>query len=115
MPPGRFQVLSIDHDTAIKSFVTENGLRFQKGRGFYEFTKTETIQGGKEVVLMDRKSGDMFSGHKAREMLGLPEGATARIRPQSLDKYAVFVQSTSVNRRLVGGTRFLYEVEDWAA
>src|SRR5262249_28631259 len=24
-----------------------------------------------------------------------------------------FVQSTSVNRRLIGGTKFLYEVEDW--
>jgi hypothetical protein len=115
VPPGRFQVLSIDHDAAIKDYVLENGLRFKKGRGFYEFTKTETIQGGKEVVLMDRKSGDMFSGRKARDMLGLPEGSTARIRPTSFEKYAVFVQSTSVNRRLVGGTRFLYEVEDWAA
>ncbi len=27
----------------------------------------------------------------------------------------IFVQSTSANRRLVDGTRFLYEVEDWAA
>jgi hypothetical protein len=115
VPPGRFQVLSIDHDSAIKEFVLENGLRFKKGRGFYEFTKTETIQGGKEVVLMDKASGDMYSGRKAREMLGLPEGETARIRPTSLEKFAVFVQSTSVNRRLVGGTRFLYEVEDWAA
>jgi hypothetical protein len=95
--------------------VTENGLRFKKGRGFYEFTKTETIQGGKEVVLMEKKTGDMFSGKKAREMLGLPDGETARVRPTSFDTYAVFVQSTSINRRLVGGTRFLYEVEDWAA
>ncbi len=78
--PSRFQVLGVDHDAAIKDFVVENGLRFKKGRGFYEFTKTETIQGGKEVVLMDRKSGDLFSGKKAREMLGLPEGATARAR-----------------------------------
>ncbi len=115
VPAGRFQVLDIDHDAAIRDFVQENGLRFAKGRGFYEFTKTETIQGGKEVVLVDKKSGDMWSGKKARDMLGLPEGATARIRPAIFDKYAVFVQSTSVNRRLVGGTRFLYEVDDWAA
>jgi len=114
VPPGRFQVLDVDADCAIREFVTENGLRFKKGRGFYEFTKTETIQGGKEVVLMDRKTGDMWSGARAREMLGLPEGTTARVRPASLDRYFVFVQSTSVNRRLIGGTRFLYEVEDWA-
>jgi hypothetical protein len=25
----------------------------------------------------------------------------------------VFVQSTSYNRKLIGGTKFLYEVEDW--
>ncbi len=114
VPAGRFQVLEVERDAAIRDFVTENGLRFKKGRGFYEFTKTETIQGNKEVVLMDRKTGDMWSGSRARGMLGLPEGGTARIRPGVLDKHAVFVQSTSVNRRLVGGTRFLYEVEDWA-
>ena len=115
VPPGRFQMLAVDADTPIKDLVVENGLRFKKGRGFYEFTKTETIQAGKEVVLMDKKTGDRFSGHKARELLGLPVGESTRIKPTSLEKYAVFVQSTSANRKLMGGTRFLYEVEDWAA
>lgn len=46
-------------------------------------------------------------------MLGLPMGATVRIKPSNLEKYIVFVQSTSANRKLVGGTRFLYEIEDW--
>ncbi|RKH46765.1 vWA domain-containing protein [Corallococcus sicarius] len=113
VPPGRFQVLEVDGDSAIKEFVTENGLGFKTGRGFYEFTKTETIQGRKEVVLMDRKTGDLYSGERAREMLGLPPGETVRIRPASLEKYVVFVQSTSANRKLRGGTKFLYEVEDW--
>jgi hypothetical protein len=113
VPPGRFQVLDVDDDATIRDFVEENGLGFKPGRGFYEFTKPETVQGYKEVILMERTTGDMFAGEKARELLGLPEGETARIRPTELEKYAVFVQSTSYNRRLVGGTRFLYEVEDW--
>jgi predicted DNA-binding WGR domain protein len=113
VPPGRFQVLDVDRETAIKAFVEDNGLTFKKGRGFYEFTKTETIQGGKEIILMDRSTGDFYAGEKAREMLGLPIGETARIRPTALEKYVVFVQSTSVNRVLQGGTKFLYEVEDW--
>jgi hypothetical protein len=113
VPPGRFQVLAVDKETPIKAFVQENGLTFKTGRGFYEFTKTETIQGYKEIVLMDRATGDLFAGEKARELLGLPVGETARIRPTDLVKYAVFVQSTSANRVLQGGTRFLYEVEDW--
>ena len=107
---GRFQVLDVGRDMPIKEFVTENGLLFKIGRGFYEFTKTETIQGHKEIVLMDRKTGDIFQGAAAREMLGL-DSHTARTRPAALAKYAVFVQSTSVNRKLVGGTRFLYEVD----
>lgn len=115
VPPGRFQVLDIDKDSPIKSFVLENGLRFKTGRGFYELMKTETVQGYKEVVLRDKKTGDMFSGKKARDMVGLPEGVSARIKPVALDKFMVFVQSTSVNRKLIGGTKFLYEVEDWAA
>ncbi|MBA3924362.1 MAG: VWA domain-containing protein [Nostocaceae cyanobacterium] len=111
--PGRFQVLDIDKDISIKAFVLENGLMFKTGRGFYEFTKTETIQGNKQIILMDRSTGDLFEGSAAREMLGLPMDATARLKPSNLEKYIVFVQSTSSTRKLVGGTRFLYEVEDW--
>ncbi|MDM9384235.1 VWA domain-containing protein [Chlorogloeopsis sp. ULAP01] len=111
--PGRFQVLEVDKDISIKVFVLENGLNFKVGRGFYEFTKTETIQGYKEIILMERTTGDLFEGEAAREMLGLPVGGTVRIKPSNLEKYAVFVQSTSANRKLMGKTRFLYEVEDW--
>lgn len=112
--PGRFQALDVDKDISIKAFVLENGLNFKVGRGFYEFTKTETIQAYKEIILMERGTGDLFEGDAAREMLGLPAGETARIKPNNLEKYVVFVQSTSANRKLMGGTRFLYEVEDWS-
>lgn len=111
--PGRFQTLEVDRDISIKAFVLENGLTFKTGRGFYEFTKTETIQGKKEIILMDRSTGDLFEGEAAREMLGLPMGTTVRIKPSNLEQYRVFVQSTSANRKLMGNTRFLYEVADW--
>ncbi|MBG1257817.1 vWA domain-containing protein [Nostoc commune] len=111
--PGRFQILEVEQDISIKAFVLENGLSFKVGRGFYEFTKTETIQAQKEIILMDRATGDLFEGGAAREMLGLPIDATIRIKPSNLEKYVVFVQSTSANRKLIGKTRFLYEVEDW--
>ncbi len=111
--PGRFQILEVEQDISIKAFVLENGLSFKVGRGFYEFTKTETIQAQKEIILMDRATGDLFEGGAAREMLGLPMDATIRIKPSNLEKYVVFVQSTSANRKLIGKTQFLYEVEDW--
>lgn len=113
-PPGRFQILDVDKNMPIQKFCKTEGLSFKPGRGFYEFTKTETIQGYKEVVLMQRDTGDLFEGAKARSLIGLKAGEAERLKPAALDKYAVFVQSTSNNRKLIGGTRFLYEVEDWA-
>lgn len=113
VPPGRFQMLEVDVNQQIREFVVAQGLGFKTGRGFYEFTKTETIQEKKEVVLVDRATGDMFSGEAAREMIGLPYGTRGRIAPTKLVKHRVFVQSTSYNRKLIGGTQFLYEVEDW--
>jgi hypothetical protein len=114
--PARFQVLPIDAPVAIKGFVTDNGLSFKKGRGFYEFTKTVTVQPYKEVVLVDDGTGAMFSGADARTMIGLPKegsGGNVKLRPGPLAGFTAFIQSTSVNRKLLAGTKFLYENEDW--
>ena len=60
--------------------------------------------------MCDKATGDLFTGGVAREMVGLPASGDAKIKPTSLAEYDVFVQSTSVNRKLIGGTKFLYEV-----
>lgn len=114
VPPGRFQVLTVDRDVPIKDFCSEQGLTFRQGRGFYELTKTVTVQGTKEIVLMNRASGDLFTGSRARELLGLPlDDEDVKLRPTHLEEFVPFIQSTSNNRKLIGSTRFLYEVEDW--
>ncbi len=121
VPAGRFQVLPIDKRQGIADFVRDQGIEFKKGRGFYELTKAETVHGYKEIILMDRTTGDIFNGAKVREMLELPpqadrkdaEREDVKLRPVSFEKYAVFIQSTSSNRALVEGTRLLYEVPDW--
>lgn len=111
--PGRFQKIEVSSDVSIKDFVQSQGLVFKVGRGFYEFMKKETIQAKKEVIILDRITGDMFEGNAARDVLGLPHGAPIRLDPKTagfdVTKYTVFVQSTSVNRKLIGGTQFLYE------
>jgi len=115
VPGGRFQVLEVDRDVPIKEFVAENGATFNKGRGFYQFTKRVKVQDYKEVILMDDATGDLFSGDKARQMAGIPIGETANVSPGKGDLagFTCFIQSTSHNRKLLAGTRFLYEVEDW--
>ncbi len=115
--PGRFQVMDVDSNCDIKSFVEKNGIEFKRGRGFYELTKHETVQQYKEVIIQDRKTGEMFTGAQVRERLGLePQiakgGVKENLSSRDTAEFRVFVQSTSFNRKLIGGTTFLYEVSD---
>jgi len=105
---GRFKILQVPKKCTIKQFVLSNNLEFKCGRGFYEFTKPEIISHRKEVVLIEKSSGTMFTGRDACRMIGA--GSGIRIPPTAFDTWRVFVQSTSYGRNLMGGTGFLYEV-----
>jgi len=117
--PARFQTVRVDVDCTIKAFVVdEMGVSFKAGRGFYQLVKSETVQEQKEVILRDKRTGDMWSGPEARQLIRLPYGDRAKITPRSLPAdvigaYDVFVQSTSYNRKLKGKTDFLYESSEW--
>ena len=65
----RFKILQVPKKCTIKQFVLSNNLEFKVGRGFYEFTKPEIISHKKEVVLVDKKSGDFFTGRDAAKMI----------------------------------------------
>ena len=115
--PGRFQVMTVDENCDIKGFVTKNGIEFKKGRGFYELTKAETVQQYKEIIMQDKETGEMFVGSQVREKLGLqPQtekgGVNEKLYAKDAKEFTIFVQSTSVNRKLIAGTTFLYEISD---
>lgn len=108
---GKYQILDVNSDQDIMGFVTDNDLKFEKGRGFYQFTKSVLVQKYKEIVLMDKNTGDIFVGNEARNLIGMPIGSDAQCYPEKNDRYLAFIQSTSTNRRLIRGTKFLYEVD----
>lgn len=113
---GRFQSMAIDNDCSIRDFVEAQGLTFKAGKGFYEWTAPSIIQAKKEVLLINDATGDVIMGDEARHRLGLPMEGTStvkKVRPNYVSGYTPFVQSTSYNRKLLGGANFLYEVEDW--
>lgn len=109
-PPSRFQVFAVDEDINIKDFCTKMSITFKNGRGFYEFTKPEIIGKNKEIVLMEKTTGELYEGAAARAIAGIKE-AEARVKPGELPKYRMFIQSTSPARKLVAKQGFLYEVE----
>jgi hypothetical protein len=69
------------------------------------------IQPQKEIVLMDRVTGELYEGEVARTIVGIKKNEErSKIKPSDIPKYRVFIQSTSPNRKLIGGQGFLYEV-----
>jgi hypothetical protein len=107
LPSNKYKLLHIDVNGAeIRPFVESHKLPYYKGVAFYELTKAETIQPQKQVCVLDNKTSKVYSGQHARDLIGLPN-YDIRVRPQDNPQYSVFVQSTSVNRKLVKDTLLL--------
>ncbi|MFJ9694022.1 vWA domain-containing protein [Kitasatospora sp. NPDC101183] len=109
---GKYILLPVDEQLPIREFVTSSGHAYTTGCAFYELSKREKIQGTKQLAVAEkdpktgRMTGRVFSGPAARRLLGLPN-AEASVKPGENPAYTVFVQSTSVNRKLVPGTKLL--------
>ncbi|MFG2820506.1 VWA domain-containing protein [Kitasatospora sp. NPDC048365] len=112
MDNGKYILIPVDQQSPIREFVTSAGHTYKTGCAFYELSKREKIQGNKQLAVAEkdpatgRMTGRVFSGPAARQLLGLPQ-AEATVKPGDNPAYTVFVQSTSVNRKLVTGTKLL--------
>lgn len=95
----------------IRDFVEQRlkGSAMLKGAAFYQLAKTELkVQGYKLIVIRDKDSGAIYAGTAARQLLGLPAVSDAKVHVDNLGKFDVFIQSTSVNRKVSAGTQVLY-------
>lgn len=106
------KVWKVEAEAPVKDFVVSKAGSYVKGKAFYQLTKPETVQSYKEILVMkkDLPGADkaVYGGNQAiRNVLGLPAGDT-KVFPGNLGDYDLFVQSTSVNRKLVRGTRVVY-------
>lgn len=105
--PGQFRLIDVSYASPIAEYIEDRLHRpYRIGEAYYELTKKETIQPQKNVALYDRKNHSVFTGRTARNLLGLP-GYDVKVDPVNVSEYAIFVQSTSVNRKLLPGTRVL--------
>jgi hypothetical protein len=97
--------------TQIRDFVEKrlNGQPMLKGAAFYQLVKTEDkIQDYKLIAIRDKNTGTIYCGREARDLIGLPQFGDARVRPDTAGNYQVFVQSTSVNRKVNENTQLMY-------
>jgi uncharacterized protein YegL len=82
------------------------GRKYRTGEAFYQLTKPETVQAQKTVAVRRKKTNEIYVGKNARDLLGLPP-ESVRVRPDHNPEFDVFIQSTSVNRKLVVGTELM--------
>lgn len=108
---NQYKVWNVIRKTDISDFVKNKGYNYEKSeaRAFYELTKTEDVQHYKNICIMDRVNGKIYSGSIARKLLGLPEDnyTTVKVKPGN-GNYRIFVSSTSSNRILLPNTTLLY-------
>jgi hypothetical protein len=116
---SQFVSLSVKSSAVIREFVEGQlkkdralrerfGAAYKKGHAFYELNKGETVQASKQLVILSRANGAIYGGDQARAVLGLPIGESCKVKPGDHGAYAIFVESTSVNRRLEANTTLLY-------
>jgi hypothetical protein len=109
LTPAQYQFIKVGEgtDQQIRDVVeAATGKTYKKGEAFYELTKTEEVQPQKNLVIVDKDTGTAYSGSDARQMLGLPHDYI-KVKPVDHPKYRIFVQSTSVNRKLIPNTAVL--------
>lgn len=101
------KLIAIQKAGRIDELVEEKtGKPYIPGTVFYELTKSELVQAKKELAVVAKSDGKRYFGPQARQLLGLPN-AECRVRPGDHGDWRVFVQSTSLNRKLLGGTSIL--------
>ena len=103
-------VSEAEDEVNIRDFVEQRSKqKLLKGAAFYQLSKGEDKVGKtKKIIIRDKTTNSIFYGAAARDLIGLPRDADIRLSPKQLGDYDVFIQSTSVNRKLRKNTQLLY-------
>lgn len=97
-----------DGDDRIDNFTTNMGHQYIVGRGFYQLTLAPVkVQVQKDIAIVEKNSGRVYTGKNARALLGLPD-MTVTLKAEQNPEYDIFIQSTSLNRKLLLGAKYLY-------
>ena len=108
----RFKAYEVKAEAPVKDFVEAKTKRpYVVGQAFYQLMKTEKVQPSKQVLIVEKGKQAVWGGQQARNLIGLPAGANAKVVPGNHSNYDIYVQSASVNRKLPRGTKVLIDVQ----
>jgi hypothetical protein len=102
-----YMLINVTVDSVIKPLIESwTKAAYVGGSGYYQLTKAEKVQAYKQVCIQNKQNGKVYGGSNARTMLGLP-AKEVKVNPAAHAEFDIFVQSTSVNRKLLSGTKLL--------
>lgn len=106
---GQFRSAIVNKEQDVKSFVEDTFGGYVPGCAYYQLTKNEKkVQAYKKLLVMEKGKKEIYGGNDARSVLGIPDG-DLKITPGNHGNFDIFVQSTSLNRKLVRGTKVLVD------
>lgn len=96
----------------IKEFIEalQPKVPFVQGANYFPLIKREKIGDTKKIVIRHIISGKIYGGPQARALVGLPDTGEVSVSPQPNSEYEIFVQSSSLNRKLIPGHDLLIKV-----
>jgi hypothetical protein len=106
LKPSQYDLLPVRQDAVIKPFCESWLKEYRIGSAYYELVKPELVQANKQICVQDKLNGKVYSGLHARQLLGLPD-FEVKVSPADYGKFRIFIQSSSVNRKLPFGTNLI--------
>jgi hypothetical protein len=109
---GHFKQFTVPCELEVEEFIeTETGKPYVVGSTFYQLMKPEKVGKNKRVLIQEKGKRAVYGGPDARLLIGLPEQgeADSKVIPGNHANYNVFIESTSYNRKLVRGTKVLWD------
>lgn len=107
LSPKDYDILNVRKEGPIKEFV-ESWIKtgYVVGSAYYALTKPEKIQASKNICIQNKKSGKVYTGDAARDLLSLP-AYEVKVNPADFGEFVIYCQSTSTNRKLVAQTQLI--------
>lgn len=105
--PGQFRMFPVKKDGRVDEFVEKQTKRaYRLGEAYYQLTVPVKVQVQKQIALFNKKEHAVYTGADARHLLGLPD-CEVKVNPAATPDFEIFIQSTSMNRKLLAGTNLL--------
>ena len=89
-------------DASIKEVAIHYTGSYEKGTVFYQLLggRKNIVQVNKLICVQEKNTKNIYSGRAARDLLGLPSDRTVKVSAGDHGNYEIFIQSTSVNRKI---------------